>query len=257
MPRKAQMSYQNCCCGEAPAAAETSHAAAPAARNAQGSIPRISADWTSADKWGRIRCRVSNRFRMRYSIAPGLYALGAPDPDSPVLVTANYKLSFDLLRREAAGLAAWILVLDTGGINVWCAAGEGSFGTRELIERIRDARLDARVRHRRLILPQLGAPGIAAHKVQRESGFSVSYGPVRARDLQQYLRSGRRADAKMRTVRFPLRDRLELTPMELTAAFRKLPACCSHPPWRAGCPSCCWGCSPFWPAGLSRPCCCR
>src|SRR3972149_4169926 len=72
---------------------------------------------------GRDRCRV----------APGLYALGAPGGDSPVLVTANYKLTFDVLRRDAAGLDAWILVLDTRGINVWCAAGEGTFGTEEAI----------------------------------------------------------------------------------------------------------------------------
>ena len=50
---------------------------------------------------------------MRYSVAPGLYAVGAPDRESDVLVTANYKLSFDTLRRELKGFNAWVLVLDT------------------------------------------------------------------------------------------------------------------------------------------------
>ena len=69
---------------------------------------------------------------MNYKVDPGLYALGAPDADSPVLVSANFKMSFDLLREALPGRNAWILVLDTDGINVWCAAGKGTFGTEEL-----------------------------------------------------------------------------------------------------------------------------
>jgi hypothetical protein len=202
------------CCGEARAQI----------RPDPHDVPRVSAAWSAADRRGQVRCRLSNRFRMHYSVRPGLYALGEAGPDAPVLVTANYKLSFDLLRRALTGLAAWILVLDTGGINVWCAAGKGSFGTGELVQRIRASELTAHVRHRRLILPQLGAPGIAAHRVRQESGFSVAYGPVRARDLPAYLRAGCKATPALRTVLFPLRDRLVLTPMELNGAFRKLPA---------------------------------
>ena len=85
--------------------------------------------------------------------------MGSPSPDSPVLVSANYKLSFDVLRRSLAGIDAWILVLDTKGINVWCAAGKGTFGTEELLRRIAAVRLGEVVSHRRLVLPQLGAPG--------------------------------------------------------------------------------------------------
>lgn len=69
---------------------------------------------------------------MGYTIDPGLYALGNPDESSPVLVTANYKLTFDRLRQSLPKLDAWVLVLDTKGINVWCAAGKGTFGTGEV-----------------------------------------------------------------------------------------------------------------------------
>jgi len=67
------------------------------------------------------------------------------------------------------------------------------------------------------VLPQLGAPGIAAHEVLRRSGFRVEYGPVRARDLPRYLAT-RTATPEMRRVIFPLRDRLVLTPIELVHA---------------------------------------
>ena len=56
--------------------------------------------------------------RMTFKVEPGLYSLGKPDSDSPVLVSANYKMSFDSLRKELKGTDAWILVLDTKGINV-------------------------------------------------------------------------------------------------------------------------------------------
>jgi acetyl-CoA decarbonylase/synthase complex subunit gamma len=130
-------------------------------------------------------------------------------------VSANYRLSFDHLRRELDGLAAWILVLDTKGVNVWCAAGKGTFGTGEMIERIEVTALAKVVTHRTLIAPQLGAPGVAAHEVKKRSGFRVVYGPVRAKDTRAFLEAGMQATPEMRRVRFDLGDRLVIIPLEL------------------------------------------
>jgi hypothetical protein len=138
------------------------------------------------------------------------------------LVTANYKLSFDHVRRAMDGLDAWVLVLDTKGVNVWCAAGKGTFGTEELIRRLDLCQVAAVVEHKTVVVPQLGAPGVAAHEVSRRSGFRVVYGPVRACDLPAFLRAGMRATPEMRRVRFTLPDRLVLTPNELARLF--LPA---------------------------------
>jgi acetyl-CoA decarbonylase/synthase complex subunit gamma len=129
-------------------------------------------------------------------------------------------MSFDRLREVLGGRDHWILVLDTKGINVWCAAGKGTFGTAELIERLRKTGLGRIVRHRRLILPQLGAPGVAAHEVERQTGFSVIYGPIRALDLPSFLEAGLSATARMRFKDFPLRERSVLIPVELAAAIR-------------------------------------
>jgi hypothetical protein len=154
---------------------------------------------------------------MGHRVQPGLYRLGIPTPDSPVFASANYTLSFDALRSALSGTDAYILVLDTKGINVWCAAGKGTFGTGELVEKIARTGLASVVRHRTLVLPQLGAPGISAHQVRRESGFRVEYGPVRARDLPEYLKT-RTATPDMRRVDFPFRDRIVLTPVEFVHA---------------------------------------
>jgi hypothetical protein len=152
--------------------------------------------------------------RNEHRVQPGLYKLGDPTSDSPVFVSANYTLSFDALRSALDGVDGYILVLDTYGINVWCAAGKGTFGTDELVHRIEATGLARVVNHRKLILPQLGAPGVAAHEVKKRTGFKVEYGPVLASDLPEYLKTGQ-ATSEMRRVRFPLQDRLELVPVEL------------------------------------------
>lgn len=160
--------------------------------------------------------------RMKYFVEPGLYAVGNPDFDSVVLVSANYKLSFDSLRKELGGLDAWIMVLDTKGINVWCAAGKGTFGTDEIVNRLGLVGLEKVVNHRRLIVPQLGASGVAAHEVRKRSGFSVIYGPIRACDIIAFIKAGMKATEQMRHVRFSLYDRLVLTPVEFVMGLKYL-----------------------------------
>ena len=171
-------------------------------------IPTVSTHLRIGDRLGRWRVRWLIG-RKCYRVKPGLYKLRTPSPNSPVLVTANYKLTFDTLRAALPGIDAWILVLDTKGINVWCAAGKGSFGTQELVRQVQTTGLPDVVSHRRLVVPQLGATGVAAHEVRRICGFKVVYGPVRARDLKAFLEKGMRATDDMRRVTFTLGERLE------------------------------------------------
>ena len=183
--------------------------------------PEINSEWVFRDILGALGVRLSIG-RGNYRMDPGLYRLGRPSKSSDVFVTANYKLSFDQLRRNLKGVDAWILVLETHGINVWCAAGKGTFGSRQLIKQVRDTRLNLYVDHRRLILPQLGAPGIAAHIVKEETGFTVRYGPVRASDIKSYISSGYKKNPAERTVNFRFRDRFILTPVEIVNSLKYL-----------------------------------
>jgi len=181
-------------------------------------IPVAATALSRRDLWGGVKARWDIG-RMRYSVPPGLYAIGRPGADSPVFVSANYKMSFDALRSSLGGVDAWILVLDTKGVNVWCAAGKGTFGTEELVRRLVSVRLGDVVAHRNLILPQLGAPGVSAIEVSRRSGFRVSWGPVRAKDIKAYLADGGKKDEAMRRVTFDLADRMAVAPVELAHAL--------------------------------------
>jgi CO dehydrogenase/acetyl-CoA synthase gamma subunit (corrinoid Fe-S protein) len=169
--------------------------------NKKGSMSRIisvisapaiirdtSSELTFANHWDHFLARVGYQ-RGDHRVTPGLYRIGRPDETSPVFVSANYSLSFDALRSVLTGIDGYILVLDTRGVNVWCAAGKHTFGTREIARRVKETDLVKVVSHRKLILPQLGAPGVSAHEVRRLCGFTVEYGPVRAADLPEYLKT--------------------------------------------------------------------
>jgi hypothetical protein len=185
---------------------------------AAGRVARVKTRWSWRDRLGAWAvCWGTGR--MRYTVPPGLFAVGAPTSDAPLLVTSNYKLTFDHVRRALAGFDVWLLVLDTKGINVWCAAGKGSFGTDELVQRVGLSGVVRVVEHRTLIIPQLGAPGMAAHEVSRRTGFKVIYGPVYAKDLPAFLNAGMRATPEMRRVGFRLRERLAVTLIELVHRF--------------------------------------
>ena len=153
-------------------------------------------------------------------VPAGLYAIGSPTQDDPVVVTANYKMSYDLVRSALDGRNLWLLALETYGINVWCAAGKGTFGAQELVKRIVETGLERVVSHRRLILPILGAPGVAAHQVLRQSGFTVSYATIRAEDLPEYLDNGMKTTPAMQELSFSLRQRLALIPVEIVLMLK-------------------------------------
>ncbi len=184
-----------------------------------GPVPIIKSTLGKDDLFSTfyVRCGV---LRYQYTVAPGIYGIGNPDKDSDVLVTANFKLTFDHLRNKLEGLNLWILVLDTKGINVWCAAGKGTFSTTELVFRLKESQLEKVVAHKRLILPQLGAVGVSARQVKSGSGFRVIYGPIRAEDIPAFLKNNKKADKKMRIVTFSMYERFILTPVEIQISLK-------------------------------------
>jgi len=160
--------------------------------------------------------------RMTYAVPAGLYGVGEPDAGSPVIVTCNYRMTWNLVRRALHGRSAWILALQTYGVNVWCAAGKGTFGTAELLRRIESTSLASVVSHRRLILPILGAVGVSAHRVARQSGFSVTYATIRADDLPRWFDAGMVTTPDMRRLTFTLRERAVLVPVELIQGVKQM-----------------------------------
>ncbi len=184
-----------------------------------GFVPKIKTKTSLKDFFQTALTRL-NIGRYDYKVAPGLYCTGTPDEDSHVLVTSNYKLTFDHLRKELSGLNTWVLILDTRGINVWCAAGKGTFSTDELIEKIKASDIEKIVNHKKIIVPQLGATGVSGHEIKKKIGFKVIWGPVNAKDLPKFLNNNLKTDPEMRQVTFTLKERIILIPVEISLIIK-------------------------------------
>lgn len=158
-----------------------------------------------------------------HPVRPGLRRIGEPDASSPLLLTCNFSLTVRRLTRVLRGRNAWLLVANSKGINVWCAAGGGHLTHHEVIGAIRASGIDRLVEHRQLILPQLSATGVERQKVEEVTGFQCRWGPARLEDLPGFFAQECRASKDYRKMRFPLWERMEMAlmwvvPMAVVAA---------------------------------------
>jgi ubiquinone/menaquinone biosynthesis C-methylase UbiE len=144
-------------------------------------------------------------------VRPGLYAIGQPDETSPVLMTGNFEITVRRLLHSLDGhLDAWLLVVDTKGINVWCASGGGFLTAEKVIASMQANKIERLVGHRNLILPQLCAVGVNGQQLREATGWEIWWGPILAQDIPDYIEAGSKKTDAMRLMRFPLLKRLEM-----------------------------------------------
>jgi CO dehydrogenase/acetyl-CoA synthase gamma subunit (corrinoid Fe-S protein) len=117
----------------------------------------------------------------------GLIKIGQPDKNSPVLLTGNYHLTVLKVKRALKGQNVFLLVANSRGINVWCAAAGGHFTHHDVISALKLSDIENLADHRAVILPQLAACGIEAKTIQQRTGWKVKWGPVDIRDFHVYL----------------------------------------------------------------------
>lgn len=140
----------------------------------------------------------------------GLIKIGNPDQNSPVFLTCNYYLTVERVKRALRGLNAYLLVANSRGINVWCAAMGGHFRDHDVISVLKTSGIEKLVKHRKVILPQLAASGIEAKVVEERAGWKIAWGPVYAKDIPFFLKNNLEKTPNERKVRFPLIQRLEM-----------------------------------------------
>jgi hypothetical protein len=159
-------------------------------------------------------------------IDPGLYKSGNPDENSPIIVTANYEFTFIKVMRDLKGLDAWVLCVDSNGINVWCAARGNDFGNNQLIEAVEATALNSITKRKSLFLPQLSAGGVAAPDLYKQSPkfpFKIVYGPVWSKDLPEFIKNRPpRKPEKMKLAKFTLKHRFRGFITHTTFLLRKI-----------------------------------
>jgi ferredoxin len=162
----------------------------------------------------------------------GLVKIGNPGRNAPVLLTGNFRLTVERVRRALEGIDAYLLVANSRGINVWCAATGGHLTNHDVISVLKTSGIEKLVDHRQVILPQLAATGIEGKIIRQKTGWRVVWGPVYARSIPDFLGGGPEKTPEMRTVRFAWPQRFE---MAVAWAFPiSLLSLLALPFWKAG-----------------------
>ena len=140
----------------------------------------------------------------------GLIKIGTPDRNSPVLLTGNFRLTVERLRRAIEGMDAYLLVANSHGVNVWCAATGGMLTNHNVVSVLKTSGIEDLVDHRTVILPQLAATGIEGRAIQHKAGWKVVWGPVYASAIPAFVRNRFKRTREMGAVAFPWPERVEM-----------------------------------------------
>jgi ubiquinone/menaquinone biosynthesis C-methylase UbiE len=180
--------------------------------------------------------RAAAWFALPVGVAPGVYELGRPGRSAPVLLTANFLASVEAVRAGMAGGSGYLVVEDTGGWNVWCAADAGRFNGAKAAALLELYGVCEMVEDRRIVVPRLG--GRVQAQLVALSGWDVAVGPLEARDLPQFLASGLGPEmhSLARLYRLPERIRVGVLTLVQIPLFlfplRWLPRSARRPAWR-------------------------
>ena len=153
----------------------------------------------------------------------GWIKIGNPDENSPVFLTCNFRLTVSRVKRALKGLDGYLLIANSRGINVWCAATGGLLTNHDVISVLKTSGIEKMVNHRRVILPQLAATGIETQVIQKKTDWKVLWGPVYAKEIPEFILKNFHKTSQMRQVSFPFSQRLEMAlawafPMSAAAA---------------------------------------
>jgi len=126
--------------------------------------------------------------RKPVSVEAGIKMFGRAGPDSPVLITTNYALTFFTVESDikTAGLDCYLIVADTGGLSVESAVAGRYFSADSIVTALKDMQAENLVSHKTLIIPGLAAR--LSGETEEASGWKILVGPKDSSGLPQYLR---------------------------------------------------------------------
>jgi len=124
------------------------------------------------------------------TVTEGIFEIGTPDENSPVLVTTNFALTYFIVSGEieASKVPAWLLVKDSEGLSVLTAWAAGKFGGDDVGMFVKKSGIMDKVKHTELIIPGYAA-AIAGDVEEELSGWTITVGPREAAHIAGFLKS--------------------------------------------------------------------
>jgi acetyl-CoA decarbonylase/synthase, CODH/ACS complex subunit gamma len=122
-------------------------------------------------------------------VQPGIYEINSPKPESPVLVTTNFSITYFAVANEVegSGLPAWLVVTDAEGMSVLTAWAAGKFDAERIAKAIKGFDVASKVSKKRIILP--GHVAVLSGEVEEElPGWEIRVGPREAVDLPAFMK---------------------------------------------------------------------
>jgi acetyl-CoA decarbonylase/synthase, CODH/ACS complex subunit gamma len=122
-------------------------------------------------------------------VLPGIYEINNPKPDSPVLITTNFSITYFSVANEveSSGLPAWLLVTDAEGMSVLTAWAAGKFDAERIAKAIKSFNVADKINHKRVVLP--GQVAVLSGELEGElPGWEIRVGPREAVDLPSFMK---------------------------------------------------------------------
>ncbi len=122
-------------------------------------------------------------------VQPGLYEINSPKPESPVLVTTNFSITYFSVANEveSSGLPAWLLVTDAEGMSVLTAWAAGKFDAERIAKAVKGFNVADKVSKKRVVLP--GHVAVLSGELEAElPGWEIRVGPREAVDIPAFMK---------------------------------------------------------------------
>ena len=124
------------------------------------------------------------------TVTEGIFEIGTPDENSPVLVTTNFALTYFIVSGEieASKVSSWLLIKDSEGLSVLTAWAAGKFGGDDVGMFVKKCGIMDKVKHTELIIPGYAA-AIAGDVEEELPGWTITVGPRESAHLAGFLKA--------------------------------------------------------------------
>ncbi|MBI5841971.1 MAG: acetyl-CoA decarbonylase/synthase complex subunit gamma [Chloroflexi bacterium] len=122
-------------------------------------------------------------------VTPGIYEINSPKPESPVLITTNFSITYFSVANEVegSGLPAWLVVTDAEGMSVLTAWAAGKFDAERIAKAVKGFDVASKVSKKRIVLP--GHVAVLSGELEEElSDWEIRVGPREAVDLPAFMK---------------------------------------------------------------------
>ena len=123
-------------------------------------------------------------------VKPGVYEINDPVPDSPLMVTTNFSITYFAIANEveSSGRPGWLLVADAEGMSVLTAWAAGKFDAERIAKDVKAFNVEEKISHKKIIIP--GHVSVLSGELEEElAGWEIMVGPREAVEINNYLKA--------------------------------------------------------------------